>query len=193
MTTMMKGFVAIFLLMVLAVGTVASAHSTQAQVSAQKAAVTSRELPEAAQRARPEAVPVPAQRRVAGAALSITELTHEVADNGEAHVSLQASGVLRNNSRTAIDLREVQVLLKDAEGKVAIPARIEVVGQSKDRLAPGEEVKLRLTYTEVPVDAGAMRMSLVTPVGGEVAIAISIEINCSYPPLRCRITITFDL
>jgi hypothetical protein len=191
MTTMMKGFVAMFLLMVLAVGTVASAHST-AQVPAQKAAVTSLQLPEAAQRDRPEAVPVPVQRRVAGATLSVTELTHEVVDNREAQVNIEASGVLRNNSRTAIDLREVQVLLKDAEGTVAIPARIEVVGQSQERLEPGQEVELRLTYTDVPVDAGAMRMSLVTPVGGIVIDLIIIKIDCTWPPLECRITIKLD-
>lgn len=194
--TMIKGFVVGFMALVLTVGTVAAATSNQAAQSVEQAQVTAartmQQAEVAMQSARPDAPLTPAKPQRAAATLTLTDLSHDVTDGEGATVSAQATGVLRNTGKGALDLREVHVMLTDADGK-AIPARIEFLGDGKGVLERGEEIPVRLHFADLPTDAGALRISLDAPGGGAVVNAISITIECSWPPLKCKITITFDL
>lgn len=183
MTKMQKGFMAMLLTMVLAIGAVASADSRQTDGLQQAA-------PE--QRASAPAQAETAKLKRVGATLTVVDLTQVVADDGQATFAIEAGAVLRNNSREALDLREVRVMLQDESGKVMLPARIMLESDAKGVLEPGQSAEVKLLFAEVPTDAGRLKLSMNAPNGGAVINGIGIEISCSWPPLRCKITITFD-
>lgn len=197
MTKMQKGFVAMLLTMALAIGAVASAdsrHAASVETAQQRTAVSAQPQSRNEAVATPDlAKPDKVKPTRAGAILKITDLTQMVTDDGAATVTLEAGAVLENSSREALNLRDVRVMLQDESGKYQIPARIVLAGEGSGLLEPGQSAEVKLLFAGVPTDAGPLKPVMQAPNGGAVVNAIGIEIHCSWPPLRCKLVITFEL
>lgn len=130
-----------------------------------------------------------------GLAVKFEEISHSV---DEERLAINVQGFVRNRSREVMPFNPSQVvlLIQNEAGETVGMVRPRNETDAM-RLAPGEGRQVRANFViEGEELADAQMANLVVGVidsGGQPQAArISIKLECSWPPLRCRLTITIN-